>query len=128
MVNLSDSVSPPKGEEFRDCDRRLPADVVRELNRMSNWRGFTSLLEGLAGVGIFAAAAVMLWGPWTIVPAVILIATRQHALAILIHESAHYRLFANRALNDAVGTGLGWMIGVSMHSYRVVHRLHHNHR
>lgn len=127
MVNLAQTAVAPNGEEFRDCDRRLPAELVRDLNRMSDWRGLISLVEGLAGLGVFAALAVVVWGPWTVIPAVLLIATRQHALAILIHESAHYRLFADRALNDRIGTVLGWMIGVSMHSYRVVHRLHHNH-
>lgn len=127
MVNSPDSVVSPKGEEFHDLDRRLPPEMVRELNQISDWRGFVSLAEGMAGVGLLAAVAVIFWGPWAVVPAVILMATRQHALAILIHESAHYRLLANRRLNDIVGTVLGWMIGVSMHSYRVVHRLHHNH-
>lgn len=127
MVNLADFAVPPKGEEFRDLDRRLPPELVRDLNQLSMRRGIASVVEGLMSVGVLAALSVMLWGPWMVIPAVILIATRQHALAILIHESAHYRLFTSRKLNDSVGTALGWMIGVSMHSYRVVHRLHHNH-
>jgi fatty acid desaturase len=46
---------------------------------------------------------------------------------VLAHDSAHYRLFQSRALNDAVGRFLGSITGISMCTYRVVHRLHHNH-
>jgi fatty acid desaturase len=45
---------------------------------------------------------------------------------VLAHDAAHYRLFGKRWLNDAVGRLLGSVTGISMCSYRVVHRLHHN--
>ena len=45
---------------------------------------------------------------------------------ILAHESAHYRLFRSRALNDVVGRAIGMASGISMCTYRVIHRLHHN--
>jgi fatty acid desaturase len=51
----------------------------------------------------------------------------QHGLFILAHESAHYRLFANRLVNDGVGRLIGMCSGISMCTYRVTHRLHHNH-
>ena len=47
-------------------------------------------------------------------------------LFILAHEAAHYRLFADRTLNDTVGRAIGMAGGVSMCTYRVIHRLHHN--
>jgi fatty acid desaturase len=46
---------------------------------------------------------------------------------VLAHDAAHYRLFSNRALNDLVGRLLAIAAGLSMCTYRVVHRLHHNH-
>ena len=66
------------------------------------------------------------WTPWVVVPAILIIATQQHAMFVLAHDAAHYRLFQNRALNDAVGRFIGSITGISMCAYRVVHRLHHN--
>ena len=57
---------------------------------------------------------------------VLVIGVEQHALFILAHESAHYRLFRSRRLNDAVGRAIGMASGISMCTYRVIHRLHHN--
>ena len=38
----------------------------------------------------------------------------QHALFILAHEAAHYRLHANRKVNDFLGRSIGMLGGVSM--------------
>ena len=73
------------------------------------------------------AVALTWWEPWTIVPAVIVIATQQHACFVLAHDAAHYRLYRTRWLNDLVGRSVAIAPGVSMCTYRVVHRLHHNH-
>ena len=59
--------------------------------------------------------------------AVIGVAARQHALAILAHQSAHYRMYRTRWLNDLVGRLCALPLGVSVVTYRVIHRLHHNH-
>ena len=59
--------------------------------------------------------------------AVMVIATQQHALFILSHEAAHYRLFEHRGLNDLIGRFCAAAPGLSMCTYRVIHRLHHNH-
>jgi fatty acid desaturase len=46
---------------------------------------------------------------------------------VLAHEAAHYRLYEQRWLNDLFGRISGMLVGISMFTYRVVHRLHHNH-
>jgi fatty acid desaturase len=46
---------------------------------------------------------------------------------VLAHEAAHYRLFETRWLNDLIGRFCGVTGGISMCTYRVTHRLHHNH-
>ena len=55
------------------------------------------------------------------------IASRQQACFVLAHDAAHYRLYRQRWLNDLVGRAIGTVVGISMPTYRVVHRLHHNH-
>ncbi|HZT64121.1 MAG TPA: fatty acid desaturase, partial [Burkholderiales bacterium] len=47
-------------------------------------------------------------------------------LFVIAHESAHYLLFDNRRLNDLAGRGCAMLQGLSMCTYRVIHRLHHN--
>ncbi|MCW5622815.1 MAG: fatty acid desaturase family protein, partial [Burkholderiales bacterium] len=122
---------PKSGEEFRDDLRRaparlLPAQTLRELTQLDDWRSAAALLQTLLLTALIISAALWWWHPLTILAAIVLIGTQQHAMFVLAHESAHYRLFSNRVLNDAVGRALGSISGISMCSYRVVHRLHHN--
>jgi len=117
------------GEEFRDDLRRrgLPADVVRRLNELDAGKAWLHVGQTFAVLGACIAASLAFWTPWVVVPALLLIATRQQALFVLAHDAAHYRLFPQRWLNDLVGGLCGTLAGVSMRTYRVVHRLHHNH-
>ena len=56
----------------------------------------------------------------------IVIGTRQHALFVIAHDAAHYLLYEQRWLNDLVGRACATVQGLSMCTYRVIHRLHHN--
>ncbi len=119
------------GEEFRDDLRQaparlLPAETLRALTTLDDWRSAAALLQTLLLTALAVSAALLWWTPAVIALAIVLIGTQQHAMFVLAHEAAHYRLFSNRALNDAVGRVLGSASGISMCSYRVVHRLHHN--
>lgn len=118
------------GEEFRNDERRtagLPADVLRRLTRVDNRKAWLSVAETLGVFAVCIAAALAWWTPWIVVPAILIVATRQQACFVLAHDAAHYRLFEPRWLNDLVGRTVASIVGISMFSYRVVHRLHHNH-
>src|SRR5207302_3467385 len=80
------------------------------------------------GLGQYARASVMAYWPNPLVVglAVIIIGTRQHALFVIAHDAAHYLLYDSRRLNDAVGRSCSMVQGLSMCTYRVIHRLHHN--
>jgi fatty acid desaturase len=90
------------------------------------------VLQTLGTLAVALAAVHVWWRPdqlatyWVLVPALLVIASRQMACFVLAHDAAHYRLFRSRTLNDAVGRMLASVVGISMCSYRVVHRLHHN--
>lgn len=115
------------GEEFKDDFRKaLPAELVQRLSRLSPWRTAWSLAQEFLAIGALIAAALAWWTPWVVFPCVILIGTRQHALFVLAHDAAHYRLFESRALNDFAGRVCATAAGISMRTYRVIHRLHHN--
>jgi len=116
------------GEEFKDDYRKaLPKELIARLTRRSAWRASWPILIDFAVIALSAAVALSYWFsvPITIV-AVLVIGTRQHALFVVAHDAAHYLLFENRKLNDAVGRLCATVQGLSMCTYRVIHRLHHN--
>lgn len=117
------------GEEFReDAGRRgLPAEVVRRLNELDAGKAWLCVGETFAVLAACIGVSLAFWSPWIVVPAIAVIATRQQALFVLAHDAAHYRLFPQRWLNDVAGGICGALAGISMRTYRVVHRLHHNH-
>jgi fatty acid desaturase len=117
-----------RGEEFKDDFRRaLPAEVIQRLTRRSAWRASAAVLEDLAVIAAAVAAGVYFWPhPVAIVLSVFITGTRQHALFVIAHDAAHYLLYANRFLNEAVGRACAMVQGLSMCTYRVIHRLHHN--
>ena len=116
------------GEEFKDDFRKaLPRDVLERFTRRSAWRASAALLADVAVIALAVAAGVHFWpNPAVLIAAVIVIGTRQHALFVLAHEAAHYLLYERRWLNDLVGRACAAAPGLSMCTYRVIHRLHHN--
>lgn len=118
------------GEEFRDDgrgDKGLPPGLIKELSRQNDAKAWISVISLVAVLAAAIAVAMTWWTPWVVVPALLIIASRQQACFVLAHDAAHYRLFKNRRLNDIVGRALAAPVGISMRAYRVVHRLHHNH-
>ncbi len=115
----------------------LPAEELHELTALSNRRSAFAVAQTVLVIVAVAAATTLFvkaggsdwqWSSlWVFVPAILIIATQQQALFVLAHEAAHYRLFRNRRVNDTVGRLLAAAVGLSMCSYRVVHRLHRNH-
>ncbi len=117
-----------KGEEFKDDFRKaLPREVVQALTRRSAWRATAAVLHDFAVLAAAIAAALYFWpNPLVILISVVLIGTRQHALFVIAHDAAHYLLYERRWLNDLVGRLCATVQGLSMCTYRVIHRLHHN--
>ncbi len=118
------------GSEFRDDTRarkQLAPEVLKQLNRIDGWKGTCAVLETLGVLALAIGLSLYFWTPWVVLPALVLIATRQQACFVLAHDAAHYRLYRSRWLNDLVGRLIASIVGISMCTYRVVHRLHHNH-
>jgi fatty acid desaturase len=117
-----------KGEEFKDDFRKaLPKELVQSLTRRSAWRASAAVLHDFTVIAIAVAIALYFWpNPLVILLSVIVVGTRQHALFVIAHDAAHYLLYERRSLNDAVGRACATVQGLSMCTYRVIHRLHHN--
>jgi fatty acid desaturase len=116
------------GEEFKDDFRKqLPKEVVLRLTQRSAWRASAAIAHDLAIVVASVGLALVYWpNPFVILISIVVTGTRQHALFVIAHDAAHYLLYQNRSLNDAVGRACATVQGLSMCTYRVIHRLHHN--
>jgi fatty acid desaturase len=72
-------------------------------------------------------AGLHFWpNPLVLLACVVIIGTRQHALFVIAHDAAHYLLYENRFANEIAGRACAMLQGLSMCTYRVIHRLHHN--
>ena len=79
------------------------------------------------GVIIGACLLVKNFGWILYAPAICLIASRQHALFLLMHEGAHRLLFKTKVINDwASNLFAAWPIGLSTENFRNHHWKHHN--
>ena len=117
-----------KGEEFKDdYHKALPREVVQRLTRRSPWRATLSVLHDVLVLALAISLGLYFWpNPLVLLFSVLVIGTRQHALFVIAHDAAHYLLYDNRLLNDVVGRTCAMLQGLSMCTYRVIHRMHHN--
>ena len=105
---------------------RLSPDALRPLQQLSTARSLTALADtwSLIAISVVAALWSGQWAVWLV--AALIVGRCQHALAVLMHDAAHYRLLDHRGLNDFVGQ---WMcakpIASHLHLYRMVHLRHH---
>ena len=80
-------------------DRASYASAIRELSRVRPYRAIVSLVSIWAVIGVAIAAAVLI-DRWIVsLAAIIVIATRQHALGLIMHDGAHYRVLPSRFWN-----------------------------
>ena len=111
VVKVSDYLTP---EQIRQL--RGKSDLVGALLVLHAW----TLIAG--------SMALFVWwpNPLTFLVAVMVIGGRQLGLAILMHDAAHGLLFADRRLNDSVGSWLcAYPVFTSLMFYRPYHLQHH---
>lgn len=103
--------------------------LVPKLAELTTVRDHRFLIDlFLQWATIAAVSVVAIWSAhWAVyVVAMLIIATRQHALGILMHDGTHYRLLSNRTLNDAICDYFCALpVGMSTSRYRHEHLLHH---
>ncbi len=135
------------GEEFRDdlrplaaaptrrqaghgnaaARRVLSAEELAPLTRLNDARSLAAVGWTFGVIAAAIAFGLALWPSAWVLASVLVVGVQQHGLFILAHEAAHYRLLSRRGLNDGLGRAIGMAGGISMCTYRVIHRLHHNH-
>jgi fatty acid desaturase len=122
---------PRETDEFRGVSTgplpHLQAHQVAELSRIDSWRALRDLALDSGVIVLAAWFAETVMNPLTYVLAVILIGVRFHALAVLMHDATHYRLFRSRGWNELAGELLAWLLLITLHGYRKNHFAHHRH-
>jgi fatty acid desaturase len=124
--------SSPEPGRFGDFGTNIPVKLTKEqLTELSTVKPLIACFH-VAGEWALIAATIYLcqrfWHPMLYVFAVVFIASRQHALLVLMHEGVHYRLLRNRRLNDwTTEVLLAWPHLVSARKYRKNHFAHHRH-
>jgi fatty acid desaturase len=102
--------------------------VVRELSAIDPFRSIAAIAAEWTGIILAIVLYQRFLHPIVLPLIVIWIGARQHALAILMHEGAHYLLFKNRRVNAVVSElFLGWPVFITARTYRPSHFAHHRH-
>ncbi len=101
-------------------------DKIKKLYLYDNFHGPIALLQNLCLVG--SAIYLGELSPWLLPLAILLIGSRQRALATLLHEAAHGVLCRSKRLEKILGTWCsGYLIFQGWDSYRRSHTLDHHH-
>lgn len=131
LTFTSETSAPDPSPESLRTDPRMLAEV-RRLSRVSEVRGLAAIAVEWAVI----IAAIAFWCSlpaslgmvrWLLyVPVIVIIASRQHALLILMHEGAHMRLSKNRAWNNFVADMFcSFPVALYTDHYRQHHLQHH---
>lgn|SRR5579885_961369 len=114
-------------EQYRWAEKPMLAKrELWELSQLQPWRSTLHILAEWTAVITIATLCQHHWHPLVYALAVMVLASRQHAIMILLHEGTHYRLFRNRKLNDWVSElFLAWPVLISARAYRANHIAHH---
>ena len=104
----------------------LTGAELRSLSVRSDWLGAARLglhLSLIGGTGWLVAVS----GPWTLLPAMLLLGIAQAALFAPIHETMHLTAFASRRANAMVGWLAACPSLLNWHFYTAFHLAHHRH-
>jgi fatty acid desaturase len=123
--NETDSQRDPSSE-LASSGFRIRPDHLKEFYQLDTMRalsavaGTWSLLALSIAIAIWSRSAIA----WIV--AAVIVGRSQHALAVLMHDAAHFRLLENRRWNDFVGQWLcAFPIASNLYAYRNVHLRHH---
>lgn len=104
----------------------ISAREIKRLSVLQPWRTVLSLAADWAVIALAIAVSEWSGSWWLYLPAVLVIAGRQHGLAILLHDFAHYRFVANKAASDWIADlFIGWPLLATLEGYRRNHLSHH---
>lgn len=90
------------------------------------WPTVRALIIEVAVCVVCMGGAMAHFRWWTVLPAMVIVATRQHALFILYHDAVHVLIARKRRLNDfIINVAAGVPMLLPVHLYRRFHMSHH---
>lgn len=104
----------------------LSKEQIVVLKEKKDWKNVVSIVSNWSQI-VIAIALFYIFPHWAIfLMALIVIGSRQFALAVLVHEGAHNLLFSNQKINDWVSQWLcAYPIFQDNRVYRPYHLTHH---
>lgn len=106
----------------------IPKTRIKTLAKRSDLLGAWVTLHVWGVMALAVAAYILVPNPFVFAAAFLVIGSRQHGLAILMHDAAHGILFKTKVLNEFVGQYLlGAPYGGDLQGYRHYHLKHHRH-
>ncbi|MBW3600390.1 MAG: fatty acid desaturase, partial [Planctomycetes bacterium] len=125
--SVDNVVDPPEFSVALDrYPRKAMAAEVRRLSQVNGWRT-SGLLIFHWSIILLCGWAAVASGHWAAyLAAMVVIATRQQALGVMLHDAVHYLLYKNRTTNDVVcDLFIAFPLGMSTDLYRATHFQHH---
>jgi fatty acid desaturase len=119
--------SPQRDDYVGTLSVQLPSAELQDLAQIDGTRAVGAILaEWIAIVGAIGIGSHF-WHPLLYLVIVLFMSGRQHALAVLQHDAAHFRLFPQRFWNDSIAEAfLAWPLFLSNQQFRQYHFLHHH--
>ena len=106
----------------------LPRGELKNLSRLRPYLFVFDVVFDLAVIASAVALSEHFYFNWlAYIIAVVIIGSRINALSVLMHDTAHFRAFNNKALNYIFGEPLAWTLLLTMEGYRRNHMPHHTH-
>ncbi len=103
----------------------LDIDEIRRLSAIQPGRAELRAAAEFTAVALLIVLQERVLPLWCLPLTLLLIASRQHALMVIMHEGSHYRISTVRWWNEFVGEAVAWPLFVSMRGYRRHHQKHH---
>jgi fatty acid desaturase len=106
--------------------RVILRNEIPHYSQLAPWKSYLALAWQWLAIAMLVSAALLSghWLLWFI--AMFLIAGRQHALGVIGHEGAHYRLSRNKRVNEFVADVFCWLpLMFCLRRWQYEHILHH---
>jgi fatty acid desaturase len=123
--NETDAQRDPSSE-LASSSFRIRPERLKEFYRLKARRALFAVAATWTLIASSLAIAIWSRNPIVWLVAAVIVGRSQHALAVLMHDAAHFRLLEDRRLNDFVGQWLCALpIASNLYAYRNVHLRHH---
>ena len=106
----------------------IAPEQLKKLSQVRPWRTVWAL--AFDWLVIVVAISLSVWSGtwWAYIAAIMVVASRQHALATIMHDLVHYRFIKNRRVTAWIADlVIAWPLFATFNGYKVNHLDHHKH-